>query len=516
MILNEELINRVKQELLNNQAVFITGSAGTGKSTLISDMKQDAFFSEAKYLGSTGISAYNIEGTTLHSLFKINPYAEDLSSQIFSSLGRLKKYASIFNDNTILIIDEISMVSNLLLETVSYILQRLKRNEKPFGGLRVVFVGDFLQLPPVFKAGECFPSSIKEYINLKNSLKAAKTALEKIENASEDDINIGTDDTDDPLNIKSNSKGLSKEELNSIISAANDKLSSMEKISVDSCYNCPVWKQLQPKIIYLTKLYRFEDSNEDQKNFINHLLQLRKGDYNINYWAIFHNNIISKKDSNIVLTSLRKEAESINSDRLKRLSGKTCFINYHIKSNSTQEDIKLLDDYKRLELKKGAKVLLTKNIDVSEGLVNGSRGTLIDVYYKKSSEDKDISYFNEKESKKEVLDVLTDSVSLLIDFEGYGQKRIDAQLFVIKKYNEKEEKKNTTVYYLPIMLAWAITIHKSQGLSLDHVTLTGANIFAPHQLYVALSRVRKAENLYIESLPLKIPTVEKQLLDLYS
>ena len=297
-----DILENTKHELSINQAIFITGSAGTGKSTLISYIKQDAFFSNAIYLGSTGISAYNIEGKTIHSLFGINPFASDFGALIYGSLGKLK-HDKIIDNETILVIDEISMVSNLILDTISYILQRFLKNDKPLGGLKTVFVGDFLQLPPVFKKGDCYVKDIKEYMRLREE---SYSKLKKLEETSPDKL-------------------VMSESLASDVETLEGKLKMLPHEYVGSCFDCITWKQLNPKIIHLRTIHRFQNSNEYQREFINHLLQLRKGIYDINYWKQFHksSNNNNDKDEKIQLTSLNAEAEQINSEHLKKLPGNT-------------------------------------------------------------------------------------------------------------------------------------------------------------------------------------------------
>ena len=483
----DDVLNQIKESLKTKQSLFITGSAGTGKSSLIRRMKEDDFFDnqhETIYLGPTGVSAYNINGVTLNSFFKLNPFEESLISYIENSIKSVQRKK--LNENTILIIDEISMVSNLMLDIIDFVLRKSMQSSKPFGGLKMIFIGDFLQLPPVYKAGECYPEDIDNYYNNHDILDPGKILM----------------------------------------------------TLVKSCYLCNSWKKANPKIIKLETNHRFADSTESQKTFITELQRLRKGIYNYSYWCTYNDN---KEKDGTKLTALKAEAQKINEEELSKLKGTIYIINFSIPDNVrdklNKELLTPIEPYQRVTLKKGAKVVLTKNLDTQNGLVNGSTGKVIDVIYKVISKDDagNENIESEGESKSEsksesknnvvVLDATKNEVKLQIDFGGKIRTKIieptgyDISIITseINSKNKQVSKKHViTVKYFPILLAWAITIHKSQGLTLDAVTLIGRSIFAPHQLYVALSRVKNPKNLFIETLPKSIHSIERELLDLYS
>ena len=140
----------VEDALARNNNVFITGAGGTGKSFLINQLRKDSiYFSDnCFFTGSTGISASNINGSTIHSLLGI--YPNQNIHQTLTTSGKAINRNDI-DSNSIIVLDEISMVSNKLLDTINFVLQTHLQENRIFGGVRFVFVGDFLQLQPVFK-----------------------------------------------------------------------------------------------------------------------------------------------------------------------------------------------------------------------------------------------------------------------------------------------------------------------------------------------------------------------------
>ena len=428
----------VEDALARNNNVFITGAGGTGKSFLINQLRKDStYFSDnCFFTGSTGISASNINGSTIHSLLGI--YPNQNIHQTLTTSGKAINRNDI-DSNSIIVLDEISMVSNKLLDTINFVLQTHLQENRIFGGVRFVFVGDFLQLQPVFKKDECYVLPDDEY----------------------------------------------------------NRYSNVDKIKIDSCLFSETWRLANVKTIHLTEKKRFL---EDNKEFIDKLDDVRKGEYDIQYWQQFKKT--QRNEKYILLSSTNDIAKEENNKKLSELDGEQHKYSIDIsppKIRPTKEKdlmaYKTITSnyakYDNLVLKKGAKVILCVNFDVNKGLYNGRQGV--------------------------VVDFKNDNPVILFD---------NNIKITISKYNttysiqsKKRRKKHTFTYnisFIPLRLGWAISIHSSQGLTLDGVSLYAKNIFAKGQLYTALSRVKDCKNLEILSFPTHFVAPDKRIVGFYN
>ena len=401
--------------------LLILGSAGVGKSKLVKEFYKYTNRGNKKtmYLTSTtGISAYNLGGITINSFMGIGTGKESIDVL----LKRIRYKMGIKNRikmTDILVIDEISMMSASVFEKLNEICQILRKSRKPFGGIQVILTGDFLQLETVFNE-------------------------------------IGEVNTDNRLIIESE---LFK-------------------------------KMFKKNTINLKENFRQKNDN----NYIDILMRIRKGEQTEDDIDILNGRLIKKlneKDMNgIHLVSSNKKAQAINNQKLNDIDSidyeyNTTYIKMGEKETSELLEKELRSQFIQkgievLKLRRGCRVLLIKNLDVSNGLVNGSIGT--------------------------VEELLEDGVRVKFD-NGITD--------LITRASWELELDNTKVIcnQIPLMLAYSITVHKSQSLSLDSAILDLADCFCNHMVYVALSRIRTLEGVFLKSFNNKKITVNKILLE---
>jgi ATP-dependent exoDNAse (exonuclease V) alpha subunit len=378
--------------------VMITGRAGTGKSTLVREMARLGGPKQV-VLAPTGVAALNVEGQTIHSFFRLPPHIvrrEDLRP----IAGRIQLYRNLER----IIIDEMSMVRADLLDAVNQSLQINRENDAPFGGVKVVLIGDLLQLPPVVPNAEA----------------------EVLENYGY--------------------------ETPYLVSAA-------------------ALQDLQVKFVDLPMVYR-----QDDEQFIQMLAEIRVG-ANVENVVNAINEYCYRPHrptaTPIILTATNAQADFHNHDKLAALPGKVSVF-----TGTLQGAFDLREDRfpapMHLELKVGARVILVKN-DPGQQWVNGSLATLTRVCSNSVWVLLD-GGTQECEVKRETWDKIEYRWS-------QAEHRIIPE--VVGSYSQ-----------FPLKAAWAITIHKAQGLTLENVRIDlGVGAFASGQAYVALSRVKSLPGL---------------------
>jgi len=413
-------INSEFEQALNllensSQNLFITGNAGTGKSTLLEYFKKTTAKSAA-ILAPTGVAALNVEGQTIHSFFLIPPnITPDRVLEHKLSDKRKKMISSL----DMIIIDEASMLRADLLDCIDVSLRHHRQEESlPFGGVQMVFIGDLYQLPPVVAGAE-------------------------------------------------------------------------EKQLFNSHYGSPYFfsaKALQDfdvTFLELAKIYRQTDNH-----FITLLNKVR--DNSINYQELEvlnqrcnpdHRNNQSK-DFIITLTTTNAAANKINLEELKKLKASRETFFGELDGEFSNRS---LPTEKELELKVGAQVMLLNN-DSAGRWVNGSIGKITKIEF----------------DELELDDVLT------VELDNGKTVKIGKYSWNIHKYffNENTQKIDTEIAgsftQFPLRLAWAVTIHKSQGKTFDKVIIDiGNGAFAHGQVYVALSRCTSLEGITLEKPILK-------------
>lgn len=384
--------------------VFITGKAGTGKSTLL-DYYRNITRKKIVVLAPTGVAALNVQGETIHSFFRFKP---DITVQKVKKLSAKK--ARIFKELDAIIIDEISMVRSDLLDCVDCFLRRnAKKPKEAFGGLQMIFIGDLYQLPPVVTAKE------KEIFM---------------------------------LHYKS-----------------------------QYFFDAAAFKDFSMEFIELEKVYRQKD-----QTFINLLNVIRnnsiteEGLFMLNKRVGAGFSAGSVKGYTVCLTTTNQTAAEINSGRLESLKTKVFMYSAEI-DGDFKEHAYPTDNELRVCV--GAQVMLLNN-DAQKRWVNGSIGEITDIKFNSGKGADSIFVRLSDGNTKEVLPYTWEIFHFSFDENTYAI--------------ESETIGSFTQY--PIKLAWAVTIHKSQGKTFDRVIIDmGRGAFAHGQTYVALSRCTSFEGI---------------------
>ena len=361
--------------------VFLTGSPGTGKSYTLMKIIELLRFKNKNYgiTALTGCAAVLINAQTVHSFLGIGLGKDSISNIIFKLKNRNKpKYQKLYDLQT-LVIDEISMMDDTLFEKISELFCKIKDNKRPFGGLQLILVGDFCQLPPI-NGNYCFTSSIWSKINLK-SIELIEIVRQK------GDIEF--------QNI-------------------------LQEIRTGKC----------------------------SKKTFNKLLELRE--------TKFENGIIPTR-----LYPISVDVDNINTMKFNNLCKKEKSTIWLYKSVSYNKNIK--QELYDISLIKNTQIMITRNIDIDNGLLNGTRG---------------------------IVDELYDNYIIIKD--------VNNKLHKIEYYTDLDENMCKLINFIPVKLAYALSIHKSQGMTIDALAIDlGCNIFIAGQLYTALSRAKTLNSIKI-------------------
>ena len=421
---NPEFTLAVQYVTQTARPVFLTGRAGTGKTTFLKYIRENSF-KKIAVVAPTGVAAINAGGTTLHSFFQLpfGPFLPvshrsgwGLDDGRYSDANSLFKHIrfnapkrELLQELELLIIDEISMVRADTLDAVDAVLRHFRQQPLlPFGGLQVVYIGDLFQLPPVVKEPEW-------------------------------------------------------ELLKSVYSSP-------------FFFDAQVIRQAPPIYLELKKIYRQKESR-----FIGLLNNIRNNQASWEDLERLHDHyqpefIPSKHDNYITLTSHNARADSINQEELGKLRGNTHKFEATIAGEFSD---KAYPAEKTLLLKEGAQVMLIKN-DKGESrrYYNGKIGVI-----QRIGEDKIFLVFPDEPDE------------LVLEKETWRNVRYAYN----REKDEVEEEELGSFQQYPIRLAWAITIHKSQGLTFDRAVIDAGSSFAPGQVYVALSRLTGLDGLVLRS-----------------
>ncbi len=409
-----------------HRSVFLTGKAGTGKTTLLREIIQTTH-KNTVVVAPTGIAALNAGGVTIHSMFQLpfGGFIPDNSSPQFSESTKFETKAtlrrhfkmsglkkSVIRNMELLVIDEVSMLRADLLDAMDYMMQTVRKKSAPFGGVQVLFIGDLLQLPPVIRDEEW--RTLKTYY--KGKFFFHSHAVQQ----------------NPPLYI----------ELSKIFRQTDDTF-----------------------IAVLNNLRNNQISQQD----IQTLNQYVKPDFDL-----------KANKGYITLTTHNAKADAMNAQALEDLEGKLVVYKSEIVGDFPD---KIFPVEQQLQLKVGAQIMFVKNdLSFDKHYFNGKMGVI------KSLSSYEILVHFPEENKT-------------IEVEKYEWQNIRYKVDEMTKEIE-EEILGTFVHY-PIKLAWAITVHKSQGLTFDKAALDVSQVFLPGQAYVALSRLRSLNGLILLS-PLRM------------
>ncbi|MGN0232837.1 MAG: tetratricopeptide repeat protein [Bacteroidaceae bacterium] len=410
-----EFQNALSLIRFTRQSVFLTGKAGTGKSTFLRYVCRNVRKKHV-VLAPTGIAAINVEGSTLHSFFKLpfHPLVPDdprfSPRKLRDFLKYKKSHIKLLQQVELVIIDEVSMVRADIIDFIDRVLRVFCHNmREPFGGKQMLFVGDVFQLEPVLKADER-DILARYYPN-------------------------------------------------------------------PYFFSARVFRQFSLVSIELTKVFR-----QKEPAFVNALDHIRENQVsdaelqllNTRYTPDTIPEAHAPETYNIVLATRRDNVDYINQSRLDRIGTPPAVFEGVVKGEFPETSLPTL---LHLELKEGAQVIFVKN-DMEKRWVNGTLGRITAI-----------------DREGNALEVVTeDGLPVRVEPEKWSNMRYTLN----EKEHRIEEEEIGTFTQFPLRLAWAITVHKSQGLTFRSVTVDfSGGTFAGGQAYVALSRCTSLEGLVL-------------------
>ncbi|MFT5280938.1 MAG: ATP-dependent DNA helicase PIF1 [Flavobacteriaceae bacterium] len=368
--------------------VFLTGEPGSGKThvlnSYIAHLKEHSV--SVAVTASTGIAATHVGGVTIHSWSGMG-IKKTLTEEELDALESKQYLWKRFDKAKVLVIDEISMLDGDTFNTLNKVCKQFKRNEKPFGGMQIILVGDFFQLPPVSRGEE----------------------------------------------------------------------------TMTFAFESDAWKELKPLSCYLSEQHR-----QDDEVLLSLLSKIRKGDIEDGF-EILEDRLNKEFDDVVSVTKLythNADVDELNSRELENLpdASEEFYMEHKGKDNHVQKLIGSCLSPQVLSLKKGALVMCTKN-NFEIGFANGTLGEVIDF-------DDDTGY---------PVIATNNGKELIISPMSWAVHDGETTIASLEQ--------------IPLRLAWAITIHKSQGMSLDAAVIDLSRAFEYGQGYVALSRVRSLDGL---------------------
>ncbi len=379
-------------------SVFVTGKAGTGKSTLIRYLASS--IKDCVILAPTAAAAINAGGETIHSFFSLPARHIDPSEKL-----RLNpKSKAVAEAMRVLVIDEASMVTPNIVDAIDILLRRARKRDEAFGGVSVVFVGDLLQLPPV-------------------------------------------------------------------ISTHEERIYFSERYETQFFYSADVFDEIDITPVHLTRVRRQEDNE-----FIKALGWIRDGS-NVNEAIKYFNTHCLKSHTDLGapmwLVATNAAAHAINTRKLAQLAGESRGYKAEVTGDAPADKWRLSVP-EVLELKVGAKVVFLRN-NKQKGWINGDTG--------------------------EIISMGSDTMLVRSDVSGealeVGRMSWERYAYTYDKKTQKIDKEELgTFSQFPLGLGWAVTIHKSQGMTLESAVIDlGNGAFSDGQTYVALSRCRSVDGL---------------------
>lgn len=402
-----------KDIILNTDTtLFVTGRAGTGKTTLLRYVAESSQ-KNTVVVAPTGIAAINAGGVTIHSFFKL-PFAPFIPSvieakKLIAGQKMRAEFRSVIRSVDMIIIDEVSMLRADILDAIDVVLRHYRNSKFPFGGVQMVFFGDMYQLPPVCVNDEWF--ILKDYYTTPYFFSA---------------------------------KVFEKQE---IVCLELDK----------------IFRQRDEDFVEI--LNQVRNNNISKENF-NRLNDRYNPDFDLENNQDF-----------VVLTTHNAVSDDINESRLIDIDSKTFIFDAAIKGDFPEY---LYPVEQQIVLKKGARVMFTANdhINPERLYYNGKMGTVVEL------EDNNVYVTCDGEDDP-----------IQVNYETWENNTFSYN----RKENSVDVKTIGTFTQLPLRLAWAITIHKSQGLTFQKVAIDAANSFTSGQVYVALSRCTSLDGIVLLS-----------------
>lgn len=427
-----EDFKKVLSLLLNGENVFLTGYAGTGKSYILNKLKEK-FKKKLTITSTTGIAAVNVKGQTLHSWAGVGLCKNPVHKTVEKIRTRMSTLKQILNCK-ILAIDEISMLNVETFEYVDEVLKAVRDSFEPFGGIQVLFIGDFFQLPPVEKDGT------SEYTLFESDLLPQRRY----------------------------------------------------------CFDSPLWEDFKLKNVVLKENYR-----QSEEKFIKALSDMRTNkltDDDIKLLGSRETNLDTFETDILHIFSTNNEADRYNSAKFNMIDEPVKIFsaedavyrgNKPIYSNFTENENYVLEIFgrncradKNIALKLGARVMLLVNMDFNKGLINGSCGNVIE--------------FGEN--------------TITVKFDNGVVAPIPKHKFEYYYHDKVAAERKQ----FPLKLAYGITIHKSQGMTLEKLVVDCSRIFERGQAYVAMSRVKTLDGLYLKSFSKEKVMVDEHVAEFYA
>lgn len=393
----------------DGRSLFITGPGGTGKSVVTREVVKAlrAAGRKVAVTASTGIAAVHIGGMTIHSTLGLGVASNITEGKKAIGYGTLERSQERLYECNTIVIDEVSMLTGDYVDMMHWWLNIVRdrpNSEAPFGGYQVVFVGDFLQLPPVIK--------------------------------------------------------------------------DSSKVDRKYAFDAAAWDLAAVETVYLTEPFR-----QDDPDFFRHLCRVRRGACPEDTLEYFRPCAGRRRDSATKLVTTNAKAYDINSARLDALPGEAW-----VREATLEGNPKWFDNLRTnciaeavLELKPGAPVIFLKN-NRNLGYANGMRGVVRGFV------------------------VIDGEDGVIVEAHGRGVKRevvVPREKWEIK---DADDRVLASLQQFPLKLGWAITTHKSQGMTLDDVEVDLARTFERGQAYVALSRARSVDRLAL-TIPLNASNV---------
>jgi ATP-dependent DNA helicase PIF1 len=405
-------IEKIIELIKDKKNLLLTGPAGTGKSTIIKALKEK-FKKRLAVTSTTGISALNIGGGTIHSFSGIGIHTDPRAVHAIQAQYNWQKVSKRIRQTDVVVVDEVSMLRSDQLELMDAVFKKACGNAEPFGGRIMVFVGDFLQLPPVTKRSENLPW----------------------------------------------------------------------------IFDSQTWKEANILSYHLYKIHRQADPE-----FTKQLICVRFGWCHHETDAFFAKCAVEEKDvdpNTLRFFATNDEAEGFNEMALMKIDAER-HTHYADVYGDSESYIKQLKNsvlaMETLDLKVGARVMFLSNYKEEDAddytWVNGSLGTVVD--YKRR------------------YPIVQIDDGLRVEVEPHVWKLTDWEDHTLASFEQ-----------VPLKLAYGVTIHKSQGLTLAKAVIDCKKIFADGQAYVALSRVKSAEGLQLLNWNPRLVRANQDAVDFY-